>query len=50
MTAAVWIGFKKAKPDSNSVQQGFFKKVSVTVPGYTGAIFGGRAEFPQLKR
>jgi hypothetical protein len=50
MTAAVWNGFKRAKPNSSSVQRQFFKKVTVTVPGYTDVIFGGQAEFPHLRR
>jgi adenylate cyclase len=49
MTTAVWNGFKRAKPDSSSVQKALFEKVSVTVPGYTDVIFGGRVEFPQLR-
>ena len=46
---AVWNGFKRAQPNSTSVQQGFFKKVTVTVPGYTDDIFGGQAEYPILR-
>jgi hypothetical protein len=49
MTKAVWNGFKTAEPNSSSVQKALFKKVSVTVPGYTDVIFGGRVEFPQLR-
>jgi adenylate cyclase len=49
MTVAVWNGFKRARPDSTSVQKRFFKKVSVTVPGYTDVIFGGQAEFANLR-
>lgn len=50
MTTAVWNGFKRAKPDSAAVRQSLFKRVSVKVPGYTGVIFGGRAEFPDLRQ
>jgi adenylate cyclase len=49
MTKAVWNGFKTAEPNSSPVQKALFKKVSVTVPGYTDVIFGGRVEFPQLR-
>jgi hypothetical protein len=40
MTVAVWQGFKKAKPNSNSVQQSLFRKVDVRVPGYSGEVYG----------
>lgn len=49
MTAAVWNGFKKARPGSTSVRDALFAPVEVTVPGYTDVIFGGRAIYPQLK-
>jgi adenylate cyclase len=49
MTAAVWQGFKKAKPNSNSVQKSLFRKVDVRVPGYSGEVYGGAVIFPQLK-
>jgi adenylate cyclase len=49
MTKAVWDGFRRAEPNSSSVQQALFKKVSVAVPGYTDDIFGGRAEYPKLR-
>ncbi|MCK1619466.1 adenylate/guanylate cyclase domain-containing protein [Bradyrhizobium sp. 159] len=49
MTKAVWQGFRRAEPDSTSVQQALFKKVDVTVPGYTDDIFGGQVEYPQLR-
>ena len=48
LTAAVWSGFKKAKPTSSIVQKSLFTRVSVSVPGYSGEIFGGRVFFPQL--
>jgi adenylate cyclase len=49
MTAAVWRGFKKARPDSASVQKSLFRKVEVRVPGYAGEIYGGDVIFRQLK-
>lgn len=49
MTAAVWQGFRKAKPDSNMVKTPLFKKVPVQVSGYSGDVFGGDAIFTQLK-
>jgi adenylate cyclase len=48
LTAAVWSGFKKAKPTSSIVQQALFKRVSISVPGYSGEVFGGQAIFPKL--
>lgn len=50
LTAAVWTGFKKAMPDSTSVQKSLFKKVGVKVSGYSGDVFGGDAIYPQLKK
>jgi adenylate cyclase len=49
MTSAVWHGFKNALPDSPSVKDALFTQVTVTVPGYSGDIFGGKAIFPTLK-
>lgn len=49
MTAAVWAGFRKSKPDSPSVTQALFKESDVKVPGYTDKVFGGRAIYPELK-
>ncbi|MET4065922.1 adenylate cyclase [Bradyrhizobium sp. S3.2.6] len=49
ITAAVWHGFRKAKPNSKIVQQPLFKKVDVQVSGYAGDVFGGDVIFPQLK-
>jgi hypothetical protein len=49
MTAAVWSGYRKAEPDSSSVQQSMFKEVSLRVPGYSGKVYGGDVIFPNLK-
>jgi adenylate cyclase len=49
MTSAVWNGFKKANPNATSVKQALFAQVGVTVSGYTDAVFGGRAIYPQLQ-
>jgi adenylate cyclase len=48
LTGAVWSGFKKAKPTSSIVQKALFKRVSISVPGYGGEVFGGQAIFPAL--
>ncbi|UGX92937.1 adenylate/guanylate cyclase domain-containing protein [Bradyrhizobium barranii subsp. barranii] len=49
MTGAVWSGFKKALPNSNSVQGSLFTKVAVEVPGYSADVFGGNVVYPSLK-
>lgn len=49
MTAEVWAGFRKAAPDSTTVKQSLFKKVSLSVAGYSGQVFGGNVVFPALK-
>ena len=49
LTSAVWNGFKKAKPNSLSVQNSLFNKVAVEVPGHSGETYGGDVVFPQLK-
>jgi class 3 adenylate cyclase len=49
MTAAVWQGFKKAKPNSNIVKEPLFRKIAVEVSGYSGDVFGGDVVFAQLK-
>lgn len=45
MTKAVYEGFRKANPQRNSVQRGWWKPVSLFVPGYSGGIFGGNLIF-----
>lgn len=45
MTAPVYNGFKAARPDDKSVKGGWFKKVAVEVPGYTGDVYGGDVHF-----
>lgn len=49
MTAAVWQGFRKAKPNSNMVKTPLFRKIAVQVSGYSGDVFGGDVIFTQLK-
>ncbi|WP_375780479.1 adenylate/guanylate cyclase domain-containing protein [Bradyrhizobium sp. ma5] len=48
MTSAVWLGFKKAKPNSSLIQNALFGKVNVRVPGYNGDVYGGGAIFTNL--
>ncbi|PTR11063.1 MULTISPECIES: adenylate/guanylate cyclase domain-containing protein [unclassified Novosphingobium] len=45
MTAPVYNGFKAERPNDNSVKNGWFKKVAVEVPGYTGDVYGGDVHF-----
>jgi len=49
MTSQVWDGFRRAKPDDNSVKQSLFRKIKVTAPGYSGEVYGGDVIFPSLK-
>jgi len=50
MTASVWQGFKKAKPNSTIVEKSLFRKVGVRVSGYAGEVYGGDVIFPKLKQ
>lgn len=45
MTAAVFNGFKAARPNDKTLKNDWFKKVAVNVPGYTGDVFGGDVHF-----
>jgi hypothetical protein len=49
MTSQVWDGFRKEKPNDNSVKQSLFKKIKVTAAGYSGEVYGGDVIFPALK-
>jgi adenylate cyclase len=46
MTKTVYDGFRKANPQRNSVQHGWWKPVSLVVPGYSGGIFGADLILP----
>lgn len=46
MTKTVYDGFRKANPQTASVQRGWWKPVSLFVPGYSGGIFGADLIFP----
>ncbi len=45
MTAPVYNGYKAARPEDRAVKGGWFKKVAVEVPGYTGDVYGGDLHF-----
>lgn len=45
MTGPVYRGLKAAHPDVDYVKAGWFKKVAVKIPGYTGDVFGGDVTF-----
>lgn len=45
MTEPVYNGFRMARPDSDTVKKGWFKKVTVEVPGYKGNVYGGDVHF-----
>jgi class 3 adenylate cyclase len=49
MSELVWNGFKAAQPDDPSVTNGWFKKVKVDIPGFSGGVFGGNVIFTQFK-
>jgi len=48
MTAPVYSGFKAARPDDDTIKNGWFKKVTVEVPGYTGDVYGGDVHFKEF--
>jgi hypothetical protein len=41
MTKAVYEGFRKARPNTDSIKNNWFAKVDVAVPGYSGEVYGG---------
>jgi adenylate cyclase len=47
MTKTVYEGFRKANPQRDSVQRGWWNPVSLFVPGYNGGIFGGNVICPK---
>lgn len=49
MTAPVYRGLKTAHPNVDYVQAGWFSKVVVEVPGYSGDVFGGDVYFTAIK-
>lgn len=50
MTQPVYDGFRKAAPDDQSVKNGWWKSKAVTVPGYTGRVYGGDVHFNAFAR
>ena len=49
MTEAVWDQYRKAKPATPSVKEGWVKKIEIKVPGYNGNVFGCDVIHPTLK-
>lgn len=49
MTEAVWNGYKAAAPTANAVTKGWFKAVDISVPGYTGKVYGGDVHYVAFK-
>lgn len=45
MTAPVFNGFRAARPTDDTITNGWFKKVDIEVPGYTGDVYGGDVIF-----
>jgi hypothetical protein len=45
MTDAVFDGFRKADPQRDSIRRGLWKPVSLSVPGYSGGVYGGDVIF-----
>jgi adenylate cyclase len=45
MTEAVYKGFKSARPSDNAVVQGWIKEHQVSVPGFSGSVFGCDVHF-----
>jgi hypothetical protein len=49
MSNAVYDGFKSACPNDNIITSGLLKKVRVSVPNFTGSIYGGDVIFTTFK-
>lgn len=49
MTGPVYRGLRAESPDVDYVKAGWFKKVAIEVPGYTGEIYGGDVTFNAFK-
>lgn len=50
MTEAVFQGFKRTRPNAAEITNGWFAKVAVEVPGYTGDVYGGDVVFTVFQR
>ncbi len=50
MTQAVFNGFKVAEPNHSTFTKKLWKEVEVSVPGYTGKVFGGDAVWTVFKK
>lgn len=49
MTKVVFEGFRAKNPNAKSIRGEWYKRVSVSVPGYADAVYGGNVVFPDLK-
>lgn len=49
MTGSVWTGYRRIEPQKTAVENKWFKKIAVNIPGYTGDVYGGNVIFPALK-
>jgi adenylate cyclase len=50
MTAPVYQGFRKAKPDADSIKGGWWtERKGLSVPGYTGKVYGGDVIFTAFR-
>ncbi len=49
MTETVWFGYKAARPEANEVVNGWFKEITIKVPGYDKRVFSGDVIYPDLK-
>jgi adenylate cyclase len=45
MTEAVFDGFKRARPNANSIKNSWYKEVRARVEGYSGKVYGGDVVF-----
>ncbi|KQN09087.1 adenylate/guanylate cyclase domain-containing protein [Sphingomonas sp. Leaf28] len=49
VSRAVYAGFKAANPEDSSIKGGWFKEVTVNVPGFTDKVFGCDVHFTVFK-
>lgn len=49
MTKAVFDGFKREAPDEESIKRGWWRKIAVTVSGYSGEVYGSGTYFTAVE-
>lgn len=49
MSKKVYDGYRAARPNSDEIKNGWYKKIDVAIPDYTGEVYGGDVFFSAFK-